>query len=396
LAWNAGEGLVVAGTKLLSIWASDCPPPTGACATESGPHVGVFVQRAPISAIHSAWAKPMRLSPRSVHAERASIAASGSTVVAGWVTQTGYRTYSPRKPRVFWIRVSTNNGRTWRAAKRLSASRGRVDYPHLAIAGGRMYAVWTAAGGGAIRFAWSDDLGRSWTKTTIAATTSVPGRAAEGFAGFPDVGASGTNVAVAWVATDHGIQLVLTSANGGDDFASATPSVLTGRSPNDGQHYPAVGGGADPSDDRVAVAYTTKSSVEMRVFDGVTWNPAAPALAWPLSVGASTYDGGYGPAVLPLDSVRIAVAVAACRRNPLATNPCEPFAPGARIDVLYRVSPDGGATWNPVTRLSHATTPPYRTNDEPSIAITGTTQRVAFDRYQPTFKHYDVAMRSSV
>ena len=52
---------------------------------------------------------------------------------------------------------------------------------------------------------------------------------------------------------------------GGDDFAGATPAQLTRSSPNDGQHYPAVGGAADPADPRVAIAYSTGTALELRV-----------------------------------------------------------------------------------------------------------------------------------
>jgi hypothetical protein len=47
-------------------------------------------------------------------------------------------------------------------------------------------------------------------------------------------------------------------------------------------------------------------------------------------------------------------------------------------------------------RLTHAGThPPYRVNDEPSLAVTGSTQRVSYDRYERSFSRYDVWMRSS-
>ena len=62
---------------------------------------------------------------------------------------------------------------------------------------------------------------------------------------------------------------------------------------------------------------------------------------------------------------------------------------------MYVETPDGGATWETPRRLTDATRGTYRTNDEPSLAFTGTTRRVAFDRYQPTFSNYAVWMRSS-
>ena len=60
-----------------------------------------------------------------------------------------------------------------------------------------------------------------------------------------------------------------------------------------------------------------------------------------------------------------------------------------------RVSSDDGASWDAPRRLTDAARKPYRINDEPSIALTGPTHRVSFDRYERTFRRYDVWLRSS-
>jgi len=396
-AWNPGKSLAASDSRLLSIWASDCPPPSEKCATDDGPYMGVFVQRSPAGATLPTWGKPLRLSPPSVHAERPSIAAAGSILVASWVTQRSYGRYHPGAPRVLWVRVSRNQGKTWGRATRLSPINGRVDYPRVAIGGGRLFAVWTSADNGGIRVAHSDDNGGHWAKVTVAQTTSTPFGVGEGYAGLPDIGASGPNVAIAWIATDTGIQRALTSAVGGDDLAGATPEQLTGRSPSDRQHYPAVGSAADPADPRVAIAYSTRTTLELRTYDGVTLGAPFTVFTWQTTIAGTRFDDGYGPAVLPLDPARIAVAVSACRHNTLAAlRPCDPFAAGSRIDVLYVETPDGGATWEAPARLTDATRGTYRTNDEPSLALTGTTRRVAFDRYQPSFSNYAVWLRSSI
>ena len=46
-------------------------------------------------------------------------------------------------------------------------------------------------------------------------------------------------------------------------------------------------------------------------------------------------------------------------------------------------------------RLTDASSGKFRTNDEPSIALTGSRRRVAFDRYQPSFRTYAVWLRTS-
>lgn len=392
--WNPGKSLAVTDTRLLSIWASDCPPPKGICATDSGPRMGVFVQRSPAGKNPASWGTPVRLSPGTVQAERPSIAAEGTTVLASWVTQRSYEHYRASGPRVLWVRVSASEGKRWRMPVRLSSTSGRVDYPRVATSNGRLFAVWTNADTGAIRLAWSDDLGAHWTNERVGSTTSQPLGAKEGYAGFPDVGASGTNVAVAWLSTDTGGQQVVTSSAGGTDLASATPTQLTAVSPNDGQHYPAVGGRTDPADPRVVIGYSAPGEVQIRTFDG-TLGPPTTAFTWNKQIASIRYDGGYGPAVLAVSTTGVALAVAACRPNPNAGNPCNPLAKGARIDVLYRSSADG-TTWARAIRLTDASTNPFHIYDEPSIAVTGTIQRVSYDRYERTFAKYDVAMRSGI
>jgi hypothetical protein len=392
-AWNPGKSLTATDARLLAIWATDCPPPKGICATDSGPRMGVFVQRSPAGANPPSWNSPIRLSPGTVQAERPSIAAEGTTVVASWVTQRSYEHYRRSRPRVLWVRVSNSEGKRWRPPVRLTTTSGRVDYPRVAIADGRLFATWTNADTGAVRFAWSDNLGSSWTSMRVGSTTSRPLGAKEGYAGFPDVGASGPNVAVAWLSTDTGGQVVVTSATGGTDLASATPTQLTAVSPNDGQHYPAVGGAPDPTDQRVVIGYSAPGELRVRTFDGGTLAAPITAFAWKQQIAGIRYDGGYGPAMLPVAPTGIAVAVAACRPNPNAPNPCNPLAKGARIDVLYRFTADGTG-WDGAVRLTNAKTNPFHVYDEPSIALTGAIQRVSYDRYERTFAKYDVALRS--
>ena len=394
-AWNPGKSLVATPTKLLTIWATDCPPPSGRCADDNGPRMGVFLRRSPAARAKPDWSPARRLSPGTRQAERPSIASAGTTVIASYVTQRSYLHYRASDPRELWVRVSTDQGKTWRSPVRLSRRGRRVDYPRVAIGGGRLFAVWTASGSGDIRLAWSDDLGRHWSKAKIGSTTSTPFGRAEGFAGLPDVGASGDNVAVAWFTDRGGRQVALTSATSGDDFAGATPTVLTTTSPNRGPQYPAVAGADDPSDPRVAIVYTTPAGLDVVTFDGAAVSSPSSVFTWPAMVGGLRYLAGYGPAAVPFGTSGLAVAVAGCRRNPLGNPPCAPLAPGSRTDVLYRVSPDDGATWEAPLRLTNAARGPYRINDEPSIALTGSTHRVSFDRYERRFRRYDVWLRSS-
>jgi hypothetical protein len=115
----------------------------------------------------------------------------------------------------------------------------------------------------------------------------------------------------------------------------------------------------------------------------------------PSVLAGTTYAGAYGPAVLPLAADDLVVAFAGCRARSGVSNPCDPSDPDARIDILATESSDGGASWSPIRRLADATVPPYRTNDEPSIAVTAGTRRIGFDSYEASFASYRVRMRSS-
>ena len=239
--WSPGNTLARADTRLLTAWASDCPPPKGRCAADSGPYMGVFVQRASLGG-NLKWSHPVRVSQPKDHAERASIAADGQIAIAGWVTQRSYSRYDGGASRTFYVRRSNERGASWSKPIRLSLLSGRVDYPQLAVSEGSAYAVWTNADSGTIRLATSTDAGKHWTTATIGTTTSAP-VAGEGFAGYPTVGASGTNLVVSWFADSGGTQVAKTSAVQGTDFSSGSPAdTLTSDSPNDGFHYASLGG----------------------------------------------------------------------------------------------------------------------------------------------------------
>lgn len=393
--WHAGKALVATDRYLLQAWASDCPPPTGACATDDHPTMGVFVQRARDAGAPPQWGKPIRVSPKGVQASRPAIAAKGTTVAVGWVSQASYLKYDPGAPRSFSVRISTDQGATWRPSLRLSPPGGRVDYPRLAIAGRRVYATWTDADSGAIRFAMSGDRGATWARHTVGTTASKSGGWQEGFAGYPDVGASGDDIVLVWFADKRGTQLALTSAVGGTDLGpTSVPATLTSASPNRGEQYPAAAGSVTPGDPRVALAYTTSTGLAVRIFDGATLDPEVAVLTWPLVAGGVMYADGYGPAVQPSGISDLMVAVAACRRKAALADPCDPASPGARIDILYTESTDGGATWLAPRRLTDAAVAPYKVNDEPSLARTGDVRQLTFDRYQSSFVDYRVWMRS--
>src|SRR4029078_4148577 len=173
-AWNPRKSLVATPTKLLTIWATDCPPPSGRCADDNGPRMGVFLRRSPAARAKPDWSPARRLSPGTRQAERPSIASAGTTVIASYVTQRSYLHYRASDPRELWVRVRTDQGKAWRSPGRPWRRGWRVHYPRVAIGGGRLFAVWTASGSGDIRLAWSGDLGRHWSKATNSTCHTEP------------------------------------------------------------------------------------------------------------------------------------------------------------------------------------------------------------------------------
>ena len=392
-SWNPGKALAATDRLLLSAWASDCPPPSGACARDTKPKMGVFVQRSPIGASPAAWKKPVRVSPTTKQAERATVGAEGSIAAVGWVTQTSYLHYRPSARRIFWVRVSVNHGMTWRPAHQLSVTVGRVDYPRIAVSEGRIYAVWTNAATGEIRLATSTTGGATWTKQTVGTSSTHADGSAEGFAALPDVGASGQNVAVVWFADDGGAVEMAGSTTGGGSWT--TRAQLTPSSTDLGRNYPAAQGATDTASHRVALAYGTNDGIEVRTFDGGGLNgPRTLVPSWPYLASGSAFSDGYGPAIVPFGSSGLLAVFAACRASSGLTDPCDAANAAARIDIVAAESGDDGQGWSAPVRLTNATLAPYRVNDEPSLALTGAIRRVAFDRYQSTFAAYGVGMRS--
>jgi hypothetical protein len=186
---------------------------------------------------------------------------------------------------------------------------------------------------------------------------------------------------------------VTSSSGGGDLGPGSSRVVLTRTGPGNGIRYGAAQGATDGASQRVAIAYTTGSTVAVRVWDGSSIGPPSVAATWPQDGGGVSYAAGYGPAVLPTGANGLRLAVAGCRPRPSLHDPCKPLDPTARIDTLVTTSSDG-TSWSPLDRITNASKKPYRTNDEPSVVMTGFTLRVAYDAYQRMFSDYRVLLRS--
>jgi len=365
LAWTDGNTLARSKDYLQTAWATDCPPPSGRCATDQGPFVGVFWQRA-LHATPGTWSKPRRLSLPHQQAERPAVAADGTNVYVAWVTQTSYLHYRPKAPRIVWVRASTDQGVTWGAAHAISTPGSRADFPVIAASGNSAWVVWTGAGSGSILMASTSTKGTNWMAPESLGTTLSGAGSPEGYQGFPAIGASGSNVVAAWFVGRAGKQVAVVSHMSASDWTSPPPEVpLTPQSPNDGIHYPVVRGADDAASQDVAVAYATSTGIETRTYGGSTLSPPSTPVAGPWT-GTSTYTGGYGASAIPFGTDGVAVVWSGCRRIPALTNSCRPSLRAARIDLLERESTNGGTAWTPIFRASTATAA-VPVNEAPSL-----------------------------
>jgi hypothetical protein len=353
-AWADGSAF---GRTLLFVhtaYASDCPPPSGKCATDSGPYEGVFWRRGDLGSPPS-WSPPRRVSQRRKQASRPSLAASGTHVYVAWVTRTSYLHPRRKAARVLWVRESADEGSHWESAVRISPLRRRVDFPVLAASGERAWLTWTNARSGAIRLATTTDAGAHWARETIG-TTRLGKGTAEGFRGFPSVGVNGTNLVVAWIANGRGRLVALTSNDLGSSWnAETVPTELLATGPHGANDYPAVRGADDGASTNVAIAYATSDGIAARLFDGTTLtDPSVVEGPWPVTISGRVYDNGYGPAVVPFGAAGIVVAWAGCVHEPALSHPCR-SSKSARIDILEAETPDGGTTWPTVGAVAVAT-----------------------------------------
>ena len=371
------------------MWASDCPPPSGRCATDHGPFIGVFWQRAPIGG-PQAWGSYRRLSPPHVHAVRPSIAASDNDVYVTWVRQLSYLHDRPGAARVVWVRASDDQGLTWGSPIALSFRGSRADFPVVAASGGDAWVVWTNAGTGEIRLAATTDGGAHWARSTIGTTTAGAGTL-EGRRGLPGIGAAGTDVVVAWIDRPGGRQVALVSHNAGGHWAG--PTVLTNASPNDGLHYPIVRGADDGVSDRVAVAYATHTGIDVRTYEGSALGPAR-TVAGPWT--DSPYVGGYGATAAPWGTDGLTVAWSACRRVKSLPPSCHPSHAGARIGLREQESGDDGRTWSPPLVLAAASAG-APVNEVPSVEADGASGLRLFTwlRRSPNWSSYRVWARTA-
>jgi len=405
--WNTGNSLAgtVSGstTYLHATYTTDRVG--GRWVTDNGPHAGVYYVRS--SNAGSTWTTPRRLNPTTQHGSRGSVASSGSYVYATWVSTTRWVKYTGAAPRVLYFRRNTDHGRStkWASIVRLTSRTGRVDYPVVAASGSHVYVAWTDSSNGNIRLARSSNRGGTWKTMTIGTTSKS---SASGRNGFPEVSASGSTVAVTWVADSSNTAKVRMSMSSGASWGTTVRLGATTDVPDVSTIGNRVGvtwvaGGVKV---RIATAGLWGGVRSLPVTDGVSSeHQARPAIAL---LGTTT----VGVAYTSTNAVAVASAGAASSRprsgstGPEATRALQPTASSTpdvhpaevvpTTSLAWRESTDNGVTWA-VSDILGAPTTSRPFNDSPSVHWRQATKPyVLWSGWRSDMRSYRLYVRAGV
>ena len=293
----------------------------GVRADDDGPYAGVYYRRG--NAGGTTWGTLKRVSPSTQHAYQGAIAASGAHVYVTWMTLAHLTAYDPAEVRTLGFRANDNHGSSaaWRAPVALTTS-GRINNPNVAAAGSHVYISYTDSDTGSIMLWSSPDYGTTWSSTTLGSTSMENGDA--GFAGWPELAASGSTVAVAWINQVYGETMFTVSADAGQTFS---PPAQVGVGPVFSLGIAAKG-------DRIALAMASEAGSSLYLWQAGSWKRERGFASHDPS-GTSRYKAAYGLAVALSGTSTVAVAWSACRR----TSKCTAGSTYG-VDLLWRESSD--------------------------------------------------------
>lgn len=138
------------------------------------------------------WSSPKRLTNNAGSSYEPSLAANGANVYLAWKDRTpgNYEIY---------FKMSSDNGLTWSAPKRLTNNAGGSHEPSIASVGSDVYVSWfdNSAGDEEIYAKTSADNGATWSAARRLTSTA-------GFSIYPSTAVSGSRVHVAWSDSSTG------------------------------------------------------------------------------------------------------------------------------------------------------------------------------------------------
>jgi hypothetical protein len=301
------------------------------------------------------WNNPKRLpAPANTPVDRATIASTGTTIVALEMTQTKYyqsgSTFDVAAPRYVYATRSTDNGATWSNAVKLpgQTTTSRGDYLNVWASGSYVHAVVTASDTGNIWYWRSADKGKTWSSpVTIGSTTATdndPNGYVGGFSGLPSIAANGATVIASWVDNPTGKLVYVKSTNNGTNWGAETQLVASGANANTGYVN------MDAHDTRIAVSWTTGAGGWVKIYDTGTssFGPDRQFVSFPDSGVGSLYNkGGEGAMVALGPGSLVGVTLSEC--NQLSGGEiCSANLSDnkTREQLVWRASDDNGATWS--------------------------------------------------
>ncbi len=337
--WNGGNDLAVsstsAGTWIESLYTTDRVG--GTWVDDNGPYKGVYAIR---SKDGVTWSTGKRLNPTTQHGDRVSMAASGASVYASWVSETKYLAYSPTAPRVLYFRANTKQGASdgWSATIRLTSTTGRVDFPVLAASGATVLATWTDSVSGSIVVRRSTNRGVTWGAATSLGTSTL--KDADGFWADPSIAISGSRVIAAW-RSGSGVARARLSTDGG---ATWGPSVQLASTATSTVGTAALG-------DRVATTWAEGRTVRVKTWKAGVAGATRTATVLP----DASYQYAFAPTVALRGTSSVAVAITGLQVGSQTTS-----------QLLWVESADG-ALWFDRQAVGASTTSTRRSNVWPSV-----------------------------
>jgi hypothetical protein len=312
------------------------------------------------------WGSPKILpAPANTPTDRATIAATGTTLVAVYMSQTAYyqsgTTFDPSQPRYVYATRSTDNGATWSTQVKLpgQTTSSRGDYLNVWASGAYVHAVTTDSNTGQILYWRSANKGQSWSNpVSIGSTTATdndPNGYVGGFSGLPSIAASGSTVIASWVDNPTGKVVYVRSTNNGTNWGAETQLVASGANANTGYVN------MDAHDTRIAVSWSTTAGGWVKIYSTgtATFGPDRQFVSFPdTGVGSLYNKGGEGAMVALGPGSLVGVTLSEC--NQLSGGEvCSANLTNnkTREQLVWRASDDNGATWSSPTVIGSVGTP---------------------------------------
>jgi len=284
------------------------------------------------------WAKPKLTSPKSMVADRTSLAAgSSNSVHAVYVKQNSYANYDVTKPRVAYVRSLV--GGTWQAPVQLSPSKGRVDYPIAAASGANVYIAYTNSNTGAVIMRRSTNSGASYGgNISLGTTTRDDG---EGLAAWPITCASGTNVAAVWMDGTGDAKLSV-SENSGTSFTTTTINADNVGGNDEGW------ASCDAVGTRIGVTFNEDDGVHYAEYN-TSSDTFTTALKNAFPFSGSGFAASYSGTVALTGAGTVGLAMPLCVQNG-----CDYEANTTRISLRWLESSNNGGAFAAVESISNA------------------------------------------